>query len=121
MPLKLSEINKPSRTGLSITWGSETIQVWYDKSLYTTAYEDAIKGMADDAEVKSAEQWAMVLKLVVDWDITDDKDNHLPVNEETIAALQIPLLAMISKAVLEDISPNVQRSTASRGGSFGRR
>jgi len=118
--MKLSGINKASRTGITVEWQGEQVQVWYDTSRYTTDFEDAVKGLQEE-DVRSAEQWATVLSLVVDWDVTDEAENHLPVTVETIATLPVPFLMAVSKAVLGDLSPNAQRATGSPRGSFARR
>lgn len=86
-----------------VPYGKHTINLTYKPGLVTA---DALVGKRD------AEFLAEVL---TDWDIMKSAKVRLPVNDESISGLPIPLVAAMVKAVLTDGT----QSAGEEEGSFG--
>lgn len=70
----------------------------------------AVGGMAEREESYRK----ALLGLLVEWELTDDKDQVLPVTEATLARLSLPVLDTILSAILRDPSPQLVKKTQAK-------
>lgn len=86
------------RRQLQIPVGTETLTAVYDNRVITPAF----LGAFSDPEQNAGALPAAVTSLVVEWDLTDEAGQPLPLSAETLRELPVPVLYQILAAVLTD-------------------
>ncbi len=102
MPISLGELQNNTRS-LVVDYDGEKVQVVYRPGVITpgSGTEFAAQGVVEQLE-----------RLLVSWDITDDKGKALPVSTELLNQLPGRFLAHVADAVSGDMRPNGKRAAS---------
>jgi len=115
MPVSLSELRAKEKK-IVVDFYGEKVNVTYRPNVITPAYQQRIKDLRGKSDTPEAEQWAVIIEAVSDWDLTDD-EGVLAVNSAGIALVPTELLQAIMRAISEDASPNSKSAATSGAGS----
>jgi hypothetical protein len=113
--MKLSQLVEDRRE-LAIAVGSGSIVLGYNPSGVTPR----MMAMADEAQkgnVGVATLCAMLAPMLVDWDVTDDDNNPLPLTADGLQDIPFGILVKIMTEIGEDISVPKAPSAPSDSGS----
>lgn len=106
---KFSSLVQSSST-IAIKFGGELLNVVFDPTVYTPAFEDLVnttgKLVGHDAMTEMASQ------LLVEWDLTDDEGALIPTTVESLRQLPIHLLAAILKPIVETFAPDPKKASS---------
>ena len=98
--MKLSELTN-RRVELSVPVEGGELKFAYNAAVYTPAFQEELraKRSVDDEEETVLNFYSFAFpKLVVDWDIEDEKGKRLPVTSETVRRIPMEVLdAMLSE------------------------
>jgi hypothetical protein len=82
------------------------IQVAYETAegqvVINASYSMRAFAQAEIEKQDSQQPIPVLLRVLVDWDVTDDEGNPLPITEETLKLLPWPVLNDLFHAILED-------------------
>lgn len=98
MPVTLSQMVANEKS-LSLTIGSDTLNITYYPNKVTTAAVTEIDSSLDG-------QTQVLSGVIKDWDLLNDDGTMYPLDAPSLAALGIGLLMQISQAIVRDIRPN---------------
>lgn len=115
MPARLSDLLKDRRT-VTVDFGDGvSVRLTYRPSGLTPETEDRIREFTE-ARRGGAALIELLSDCLVDWDITDDTGNPLPVSPEVLRRLPLGVLAKLAEAVIQDLLPNPMNAAGFTGG-----
>lgn len=112
MPIRITDLVAGKRT-IAIEFEAGTLNVTYDPSAITADNEREeammrLRGMPINGIAQS------LVKVIVEWDLQDDKGKPVPIDLEALTPLGYDVLAYLMRSINEDFRPNVL--TAGRSG-----
>ncbi len=113
MPISLASM-KDRRKTVTVDLGEgETFTATYRPAVYTSDFEREVMAKAESGEHNVVGQ--MVVALVEDWDVYEDKaqKTKVPLTPERISQIPAMVLGPLFRAINEDIRPKQKT-----GGSF---
>lgn len=120
MPLSLKQIRAQVVTAPIEVMG-ETVHLGFAPGRYTADVDEKISALMDsfepDAETLTLEQNAgvreLLLALLVEWDVLDEDDEPLPIDEEHLRLLPPPILITFIGALSAANQPDPQMASPS--------
>lgn len=112
MPIKLTDLVAGKRS-IAIEFEAGVLNITYDPSVITADNEREeiamrMRGLVINSLAQSLE------RMIVEWDLVDDKGKPIPIKLESLTALGYDVLNYIMRSINEDFRPNVL--TAGRSG-----
>lgn len=114
MPISVGQLKANLRT-IAVPYFSDVITITYRPSALTPENSSVINERIEKGEAKNVIIETLCGTLA-SWDIVDDKGEMYPINPDSLAKLDGPLLLAISEAIGEDARPKPK----SAGKSFAR-
>lgn len=114
MPIQLAQLKANLRT-INVTYFDDNIVVTYRPSELTPVSSSEIQARIDAGEGDNAVVETLC-RVMVSWDVMEDKEKMLPITPQNLAQMPGPLLLAISEAIGEDGRPKPK----SARGSFAR-
>lgn len=113
MPISLKELNN-MRAEVEVDIYGQTMMCVYKLDGFT---DDVLK-LIDEAvagnNVTAAQKWRVFLqKILVSWELTDDRDKVLPISKEILDKLNGKVIDKMAAAVLGDRDPNLIKTASS--------
>jgi hypothetical protein len=111
--MKLSQLVEDRRT-VTIPVGTGTITLGYNPGGVTPRMF-AMADEAQDGTVNIANMVAMMVPMLIDWDVTDDDDRPLPLTAAGLMDVPIQILVKVMEVIGEDIA--VPKASSAPSGS----
>ena len=113
MPIKLTDLVAGKRSIVIDFGGDDQLHITYDPAQITAENEREeaqlrMRGLRINAIALS------LSRMIVEWDLVDDKSKPLPIEMETLEKLGYDVVSFIMRSINEDFHPNVL--TAGRSG-----
>lgn len=105
--MRLSDVTR-ERKDLAVPFGDLVLNVVYKPQFATPALLSEFANASQDPLLLAKDFCAMVDS----WDLTDDKDRVIPVDQEHVANVPISILQAVILAIGEDMRPNLPRASA---------
>lgn len=107
MPISISKSSEYKKQRIRLDLGDlGDINATAYPNRITIALEQKLNAAIADGDTATVA--AEFSQIIADWDVTDDDGNVLPINEETISMLGIPLVAELFQVVQETLSPKAK-------------
>jgi hypothetical protein len=74
-------------------------------------------GDEDDTLDNRQEAVGVMMELLIDWDLVDEKGRKLPINKDNALKLPLAMLLQMINDTMEAVTPNEESATSSSGGS----
>jgi len=114
MPVRIGKLSANTAT-VAVEIDGETLNVVYRPSGLTPETEDRLQEMVKEQR-GGASLIVLLREILVSWDLLDDNDQPLPVDERTLRGLPITLLSRVAEAISDDMRPNPQSGGRSAAG-----
>jgi hypothetical protein len=111
---KLSSCCKTSER-VTIGKGKDALHVEFNPAAYTPKFEREVKRLGGDDEDRDVMS-AMLAGLLISWDLTDEDEKPIGVDEASLTALPLALLKGVLEAIVAELLPNPTKPAPS--GSF---
>lgn len=99
---------------ISIPFGEDTLNLTYDPNKFTVELERRLKeAQTDEGSIAASAE--LLAELIVQWDVLDEKDKPLPVNAQTIGALGLGVMGIITRAIGDNQNPNARDASSANG------
>lgn len=96
---------------LAIQFGGETLNVVFNPTVYTPAFEDLVN--TTGKQVGHDQMTEMASELLVSWDLTNDEGTAIPTTTEALRQLPIHLLAAVLKPIVATFAPDPKTTAGS--------
>lgn len=105
--MRLSDVTR-ERKDLAVPFGDLVLNVVYKPQFATPALLSEFARASQDPLLLAKDFCAMVDS----WDLVDDEDHPIPVDEKHVANVPISVLQAVILAIGEDMRPNPQKAPA---------
>ncbi len=116
MGLKLSKLKEKTLPLMIDLGDGDELNITYAPGKYTPDFLDKLQEAQLSGNLKES-LVSSVLNLIESWDFIDDAGKVLPLNEEVMRFVPIPVISAISTAIGENLIAPKSMTTGS-GGSF---
>lgn len=115
---KASQLSSDLEKSLLVPFGDTGgLTITYDRSRYTARVEAENKRLLADSQPVVATS-RLLAAIITAWDLVDDRDEPVPLTEETFMDIDPTILNVIVNAIEQDVAPPAVQSPAVRPPSF---
>lgn len=104
---------KPQPRKVAVEIEGERLSLTYNQALLTPNLLREVRETIPDEIDQTV---SLLSRLILEWDMTDEKEKPWPITPEALGSLQIKELVLIQQAILGDMIPPTKKSADS--GSF---
>lgn len=112
MPISLSRMQSNTQT-ISIPYFEDTVSITYKPSEMTPVVEAQIREASNAGDEKVMLE--VLSRLVVSWDVLDEKEKPIPVTAKTMATMPSAFLTAIFTGIRDDMVPKAKTGRSSFG------
>lgn len=102
--VRLSAIQQENIKTITIEIADEEVAFKVDTNALTIGWDRRFNNAARAGDISGVAD--TFFSLVKDWDITDDDDEKLPLDESSVDLLSIATFTQITQLLLEELDPN---------------
>ena len=95
---------EPLRRQVAIKVEGETLNVVYNERMLTPGLIREVERLDKSEDVDGTVE--LLSRLLIEWDLQDEKGKPWPITRESLADLTYRELGMIQRAITEDLAPN---------------